>query len=94
MNGSTVPVQALTLDAKLAAKRVQNRPASPINLCFVEASLTVDCIVLKSRPTCSLMNFILQLRKAANEATDGYHGAYHSFVCDSADLLSVHYARI
>ena len=80
MNGSTIPVQALTLDAKLAAKGVQNRPASALRLCFVKAGLTVDCTVLKSGPTCSLMNFVLQLRKAVNEATDGCHGTYRSYV--------------
>ena len=41
LNGSTVPAQGLTLDAKLAAMG-QNQLASSVRPCFIEASPTVE----------------------------------------------------
>ena len=41
LNGSTIPAQGPTLDAKLAAMG-QNRLASSVHPCFIEASPTVE----------------------------------------------------
>ena len=41
LNGSTIPVQGPTLDAKLAPMG-QNQLASSVRPCFVETSLTVE----------------------------------------------------
>ena len=85
LNGSTIPMQGPTPDAKLAAMEL-NGLASSVRQLFVKASPTVEksCTMLRNGPThslvakfpqrlvvaCSTPNFVLQGKNAANEATD------------------------
>ena len=78
LNGSTIPPQGPTLDAKLAARVYQ----IDLHYHFVQASLTVEKAVLcyqVDRLVASLlsfccclqcMNFVLQGKNAVNEAMD------------------------
>jgi len=84
LNGSTIPEQGPTPDAKLAVMG-PNRLASSVHPCFIEDSLTVektvscykaDRLVASMLSFCSVQSlpavrkFVLQGRNAANQATD------------------------
>jgi len=95
--GSTIPAQGPTPDAKLAAMQgVPNRLASSLRPCFVEASLTVEKAVscykadrlvasLTSfrsvRSSLAVRKFCTAVEDAANEAADGCVRTFDAWCC-------------
>ena len=70
LNGSTIPVQLPTPDAKIPRDtELTCIIASPM-LCQGQANGGGSCIIAKLMQCSSLANFLLQVRNAVNKATD------------------------